>query len=308
MGCMLTEETGRGKGFASVIIGTMFWGLSGAVAQYLFTYLHVQPLWLVGVRLLGAGLLLLLYTAIRHGAGVFSIWRNRHDALLLIVFAVCGMMPSQLTYFMAVSYGNAATATVLQFLGPLFIIIYLALASRQWPRRVDVVSIVVALVGTYLLVTHGRLTSLALAPAAVLWGVLAGVSQASYTLLPRKLLRRYDETQVVGWAMLIGGVPLWPVLGATGIPHFGWLGVAAIAFIIVFGTLFAYLLYLRSLAYIPASTTGMLSAFEPLTATVTTVLFLGTKLAGAEIIGGVLILLTTVLQALPARQVTKVER
>lgn len=56
------------------------------------------------------------------------------------------MMPSQLTYFLAVSYGNAATATVLQFLGPLFIIIYLALASRQWPRRVDVVSIVVALV------------------------------------------------------------------------------------------------------------------------------------------------------------------
>lgn len=60
--------------------------------------------------------------------------------------------------------------------------------------------------GTYLLVTQGRLTSLALAPAAVLWGVLAGVSQASYTLLPRQLLRRYDETQVVGWAMLIGGV------------------------------------------------------------------------------------------------------
>lgn len=305
---MSITTSSRGRGFASVIIGTMFWGLSGAVAQFLFANLHVQPLWLVGVRLLGAGLLLLGYTAVRRGTGVFSIWRNRHDAFLLVVFAICGMMPSQLTYFLAVSYGNAATATVLQFLGPLFIIIYLALASRQWPRRVDVVSIVVALVGTYLLVTQGRLTSLALAPAAVLWGVLAGVSQASYTLLPRQLLRRYDETQVVGWAMLIGGVPLWPVLGVTGMPHLGWVGVAAIAFIIVFGTLFAYLLYLKSLAYIPASTTGMLSAFEPLTATVTTVLFLGTKLAGAEIVGGVLILLTTVLQALPARQVTKVER
>ncbi|KRM86985.1 DMT family transporter [Lacticaseibacillus thailandensis] len=305
----MAETVGqRGKGFANVIIGTMFWGFSGAVAQYLFTALHVQPLWLVAVRLLGAGVLLLLFAGLRGGRDVFRIWHNRRDAVLLIIFAIMGMMPSQLTYFLAVSYGNAATATVLQFLGPLFIIIYLALASRQWPRRIDVVSIVVALVGTYLLVTQGRLTSLALAPAAVVWGVLAGVSQASYTLLPRPLLRKYDETQVVGWAMLLGGVPLWPVLGTTAAPHLGMAGLAAIAFIILFGTLFAYLLYLNSLAYIPASTTGMLSAFEPLTATVTTVLLLGTRLAGAEIIGGLLILLTTVLQALPARRATRVER
>ena len=37
--------------------------------------------------------------------------------MLLILFAFLGMVPSQLTYFLAISAGNAATATILQFWG-----------------------------------------------------------------------------------------------------------------------------------------------------------------------------------------------
>ncbi|WP_054655320.1 hypothetical protein [Secundilactobacillus silagei] len=48
----------------------------------------------------------------------------------------------------------------------------------------------IALLGTYLLVTKGRLDSLQLAPGAVFWGVGAGVSQALYTLIPIPLLKK----------------------------------------------------------------------------------------------------------------------
>ena len=47
----------RNQGIMLAIIGTMFWGISGPFAQALFAQ-NVKPLWLVGARLLLAGILL----------------------------------------------------------------------------------------------------------------------------------------------------------------------------------------------------------------------------------------------------------
>lgn len=291
----------KAKGITYAITGTMLWGMSGTVAQYIFTGYHVSPLWLVGVRLLSAGLLLLIWEFVTNGKQVFSVWRDRRNWMMLLIFAFLGMLPSQLTYFMAIKYGNAPTATVLQFLGPLFIIIYLTLMAKKLPRRIDVISIVIALVGTYLLVTNGHLTSLALAPIALFWGVLAGLSQASYTLLPRQLLTQFDAKAVVGWAMFLGGLPFTIMLGHQSMPNLDVTGGLWLLFIIVAGTMFAYLLYLQSIRYILPSVTGMLSAFEPLTATVLSILFLNTPMTVVELVGGLLILATVFLQALPTR-------
>ena len=46
-----------------------------------------------------------------------------------------------------------ASGTVIQFLAPVFIIIYSSLRSKMWPRRIDAISIVVAVVGTFILAT-----------------------------------------------------------------------------------------------------------------------------------------------------------
>lgn len=295
-------QSGRARGIIYAVIGTMFWGFSGAAAQYAFGDLHLNPLWLVGVRLFGAGALLLLWFGLQQPRALLKLWTSPKRAILMVVFALLGMIPSQLTYFMAIQYGNAATATVLQFTGPLFIVVYLACANRQWPRRVDMFAIALAMLGTVLVVTHGHLTSLALAPLAVVWGLAAGVSQASYTLLPRTLLAQFDARLVVGWAMLVGSVPFAPLLIKTGVPVLPVSGWLTIAFIVIVGTMFAYLLYLKSMAYITPTATGMLSAFEPLTATVMTVILLGTRIGPAEIIGGLMILGTVFLQALPMRR------
>ncbi|WP_252893600.1 hypothetical protein [Lentilactobacillus senioris] len=71
-----------------------------------------------------------------------------------------------------------------------------------------------------MLVTKGHLNSLSLAPLAVIWGgLLSGVSQASYTLIPRSLLQKYDAKLVVGGlgGMLVGSIPFLPIV-ATQVP------------------------------------------------------------------------------------------
>ncbi len=41
---------------------------------------------------------------------------------------------------------------------------------------------------------------------------MAGVGQALYTLIPIRLLKKYDAKIVTGWAMLIGGLVFMPHL------------------------------------------------------------------------------------------------
>ncbi|MFC6253778.1 DMT family transporter [Secundilactobacillus hailunensis] len=289
--------TDKHKGLTFAIVGTTLWGMSGVTAQYLFARQPIEPAWLVGIRLAIAGILLVIWGAFSNFHELISIWRDRHDWLLLIIFALCGMIPSQFSYFMAIKHGNAPTATILQFLGPIFIIIYVAIRHWRMPRRIDVISMLIALLGTYLLVTKGSFDSLQLAPAAVFWGVMAGVSQALYTLIPISLLKKYDAKIVTGWAMLIGSLVFMPHILTSPMPKLnvaGWLGVL---FVATFGTMFAYLLYLKSLNFILPATTGMLSSFEPLTATFLSIVVLHTAFGLPEMLGGAMILATAFLQA-----------
>lgn len=287
------------KGILLAASGASLWGILGAAAQYLFSTTTISNTWLVSIRLLVAGVLLTLWSLLKFPHQVKQVISSRFNLKFLVLFAVLGMMNSQLTYFLAIKYSNAPTATVIQYLQPVFIILWLALANRQWPRRLDCISILIALVGTFFLATGGHLNQLALTPTALFWGIWCAVAAALYTLLPRPLLQKFDALIVCGLAMLISGVLLLPWLVTTPLPHLSTWDWVLITYIVIGGTMFAYTLFLQSIRYISPAATGILSAFEPLVATLLAVTLLGTCLTLAAVCGSLLILLTTFLQAIP---------
>ena len=71
-----------------------------------------------------------------------------------------------------------------------------------------------------------------------------------------------------------------------------WTGgtFAAFGVIIVLGTLIAYTVYLESTKYIPASETGALAAFEPLSAYAVSILFMGNRVGFVEMAGALCIM------------------
>ncbi|WP_056983899.1 DMT family transporter [Lentilactobacillus farraginis] len=286
------------KGIVLAISGPLLWGISGTTAQALFTSETVSANWLVSVRMLISGVLLVIYGLITEHKQSLTVWSNWRDAIYLIFFSFIGMAASQYTYFKAIDYGNAATATILQFLSPAIIIVYLAFSTRNWPRRVDILSLGMALTGTILLVTHGQLTTLAIPMKGLSWGLLTAVSATLYTLLPRTLLAKYGSIPIVGWSMLIGGVAfsgyykIWRHL-----PVFSWESYARIGFVVIFGTMLAYLFFLGSLQFIMATTASVLGCFEPLSATFLSVIFLGVQFGLPETVGAVLIIGTVFVQS-----------
>jgi drug/metabolite transporter (DMT)-like permease len=286
------------KGIGLAILGPLLWGISGTTAQFLFTSENVGANWLVSVRMLVSGILLVLFGLVTNAKANLVIWHHFNDAVKLIFFSFAGMAASQYTYFKAIEYGNAATATILQFLSPAVIILYLVVKTRRPPRRIDVFSLIMALTGTILLVTHGHLTTLAIPIRGLLWGLATAITASIYTLLPDKLLRTYGSIPVVGWSMLIGGASfscfyrIWDHM-----PAFSWQTYGGVSFVVIFGTMFAYLFYLQSLSYIRPTVASVLGSFEPLSATILSIIFLGISFGLPETIGGGLILGTVGLQS-----------
>ncbi|MDR4288253.1 permease, partial [Bacillus thuringiensis] len=68
------------------------------------------------------------------------------------------------------------------------------------PRRIDLISIFVAVGGTFILATGGRFDQLALSPMACLWGLIAAISEAINTVMPGSLFKKYGTIPVVGTA------------------------------------------------------------------------------------------------------------
>lgn len=250
--------------------------------------------WITGWRLFWAGVLLLLIYKLTTHNSLLGIWKDSKSLWELIVFGVLGVMPSQLFYFLGINYSNAATATVLQFTSPIFIMIYLAYVKHH-VYLMDVISIVGVLFGTFMLVTGGHIGQLNVSVLGLICGIFGGLACAIYTILPGHLLHFYRPELLCGWAMIIGSLPLLLGLSTVKQPHFDWPLLIEFVAIVTIGTIVAYGLYLSSLQYLNPMTAGVLSATEPLTTTLFTVLVLGTRFTPGEMLGGSIIILTVIL-------------
>ena len=290
------------RGFLCAALGGVCWGASGTVGQYLFTCQGVDSGWLTVVRMFLAGVVLLGGALVRHRPQLRAIWSDRRDALRLVLFSVGGLMTCQYTYLAAIRYSNSATATVLQYMGQALILLWVCLRARRLPTRREGVALVLALLGAFVLATHGSLTALALSPQALFWGLCAAVALMLYTLLPGDLLRRYPVSVCTGCGMFIGGVVLLVLTQAWRIPVALNAAVALGTLeISVVGTALAFTLYLQGVSDVGGVRASLLACTEPVSATLCAALWLHTSFAWQDLLGFAAILVMAVLIALPER-------
>lgn len=290
--------TERQRGVLFAVSGGVFWGGSGVAGQYLLQDADFTTEWLVTARLVLAGVILLALDAAQHGGDIFCVWRSRRNFAELLFFGVFGLMMVSYSYFASIRYGNAAAATVLQYLMPTVVVLYVALRHRKLPSGIEVFCVLLALLGTFLLVTHGDLHALSISFLAFFWGMISAVTGAIYTLSPKRLIRAWRAPLIVGWGMLIGGIAM-ALVTRPGLLCGSWtpLSLAAFLYLILFGSVAAFTLYLGSTRYIQPGEAGVLASVEPLTAIVLSVALLGASFGLLDVLGSACILATVVLLA-----------
>ena len=286
----------RLKGMFLVIIGATLWGISGTVAQYLFQKKGFTAEWLVVARMLASGIILTLYSFIKGNKNIIKIWTNKKDVFSLIIFSILGMLGVQYTYFASINYGNAATATILQYLSPVIITCYLAIKSKKFPHFQQLLAIILAMIGTFFIITKGDMNNLSISKLALFWGIASAFASALYTLQPISLLKKYDSTTVVGLGMLLGGISFSFIhnpLNFSG--EISLDSIIAIAFVIIFGTLIAFYCYLESLKYIQPTEASILGSLEPLSAAFLSIIWLNVSFAPLQWIGPIFIISTVII-------------
>lgn len=290
---MIITLTNKQKGVILASMGGIFWGIQGPVSQYLFANQRLSAEWLMGIKMLLAGLAILIYLKLFKKQNIKRIWREPKNRWTLLIYSIVGLSAVQYFYLLTIRASNAATATIMQSLGTVLIVIFTMLIYHLKPNRQETIAVLMALIGTWLLVTKGNLSHLAISKSALTLGLLLALAGALQTMIPVRLITNYGALLVIGWAMLIGGTifsilfPFW-----RNAPQFSWGTFLGVAFIVIFGTVLAYICFMQSLAYISPTIAGLLDVFEPLAATLGMVIFLHTSFNWAEVLGAILTIST----------------
>ena len=291
-------------GIIVTLIGGTMWGFSGTCGQYLFRSYGVDATWLTAVRMICAGIILCILGLIKDKGNMLDIWKSKWGRIQLLLFAIAGLMFCQLAYMKAIAYSNSGTATILQYLGPVFILIISCVTSRRMPKKNETIAIVMALCGTFILATHGNIRSMAITPAGLLWGLLAAVGLTLYTMLPKRIINQWGSVTVTGYGMLIGGIVLglfkhvWSIRVVLDLKS-----GTALAAVVLLGTVLAFTMYLYGVKSIGAVKASMLACVEPVSATFFMVLWLHERFQWIDAVGSLCILTTVFLLSKKEKQV-----
>ena len=289
-------------GIILTLLGATLWGVSGTSVQFIGNFRNMNLEWLLTMRLITAGLLTVLYGWIRQGNAIFNVFRNWRDTLGLVIFGVFGMALCQYTYFRSIVIAGAGIATVLQYLAPSMIIIYLLVRYGKRPSTGEIISVILALVGTICLMGNNGFSFESFRSDVLFWGLLSAVGVAVYSVSPVRLLATYGTIPIVGFGMLLSGLvaaalfqqphsyatwDVWTVVGCFNV--------------VFLGTIVSFNAYLEGVKRIGAVSGSILSSIEPISAAFFGWALLGNQFNWVGILGMAMIIATVIIIALEKR-------
>ena len=286
------------KGTLFTMIAGIAWGLSGTSGQYLMVH-GISALVLTNIRLIVAGLLLVLLSYIKSKEQFLAFLKDKSSLFSLLLFSLFGLFLNQLAYLSAIQETNAGTATVLQYVCPVGILAYTCIKDKVAPTIAEILSMILAIGGTFLIATHGQMDQLSMTPAGLFWGLFSALTYALYIILPIKLIQKWGSILVIGVGMTISGFVAVPFTGIIGaILPMSFDIFLAFAGIILIGTVFAYTAFLKGASLVGPVKSSLLASIEPISAVFFAFMIMGDIFYPVDFLGMAMILLAVTIISL----------
>lgn len=271
-------------GYVSVIGAALLWASCGTAGKALFNA-GMSPFTLVQTRVTMASLIMIVVLSLMKSS-LLKI--PARDILYFLLFGSVFMALMQLSYFMAISKIQVAEAILVQYLAPVLVAAYSMLFWRERMTCRKVLALVLSLAGCYLVVGGYSLRILSMNRQGIIWALLSALAFASTTLLSEKGMQRHNPWTALTYALLFSALTLnalqRPLLILSG--TYTLTQWAAILYIVVFGTLIPFGLYLVGVNYIRSTRTIITATLEPIAAALFAFLLLGERLSFLQILGG----------------------
>ncbi len=285
----------RSLALITVALAGILWASSGVAVQDFFAHSTKSAIDLTNIRLILAGLILLLI-AWRNGGlqkSLSVLKFNPKISIDLIIYGIFGMGLIQFSYFEGISIGGAAATTVIQYSCPALVIIWNSMYNKRLPKIGELLAVTFATVGVILLVTGGNFDKLIVPLACIIWSLISGVSFAFSSIYPKHLLAaKIDQFFLTGIGMLIGGILSFAIVDEINWrPFFEVDVIFDFVWIIIFGTVIPFLSYNLGLKYLTPEEASVTAATEPLASVIISYFIFGTAFGIMESIGIFLVII-----------------
>jgi drug/metabolite transporter (DMT)-like permease len=208
------------------------------------------------------------------------------------VLGALGVFAYNLFFMGAVHRLPASRAALIIALNPVITIVISSFVFGDKLRPHRWVGILVALIGVWIVVSHGDVLSIASAGVGLgeLMMFCAVTSWALYTVIGRKVLAGLSPLAATNYAAIWGTV----MLGLVAAPHipeltadqFGWRVVVSLLYLGVFGTAIAFVWYYISIKKLGTAITSIFTNLVPVFGVLISVLLLGEPLLASMLVGG----------------------
>jgi len=281
------------KGYLFVIGAAVLWASCGNAGKALFST-GMTPFGLVQIRVtLSSAVLVIVFGLFaRH---LFSI--RLKDIVYFLLLGGVLMSLMQIAYFYAISKIQVAAAVFIQYLAPVMVTFF---SICFWKERVTVtksLSLLMSVVGCYLVVGGYNLRLLQMDWAGILSGLFGAVCFAAYTLLGERGMHRYPPWTVLFYVFLFSALawhifyPPFQYLGAGyTLYQWGWM-----LYISVLGTIIPFGLFFMGINQIRSTRASITATLEPILAALIAYLFLGETLSPLQVLGGGLVVVAIIL-------------
>jgi DME family drug/metabolite transporter len=298
------------RGYLYIAGAALSWGVSATLGRAAFTghllpggasLAAINPLILSQSRATLSLAVLLPILWARRGWDAMKV--PRRDLAMLVVLGVLGVAASNYLYYVAIQRTNVATAIILQYTAPVWVLLYTTVRGVQRPSGRRIAAVALAVVGCTLAVGLVGSGGFRMDPLGVSAALLAAFSFAFYNVGGHSVLARYDRWKVLLW-VLVGTAGFWMVVNPpwkVAAAHYGGAQWAFMAVFSLVSVLVPFSCYFAGLQHLEPTRAIVASCLEPVFSIVLAAIVLGELLRSVQTVGIVLVLIAIVLIQMPER-------
>jgi drug/metabolite transporter (DMT)-like permease len=259
----------------------------------------LEPMRLTELRNAGAMVVLVGYVAVRH-RDRFRV--TRRELPFLVTYGVIAFTLVQFLYFLTISRLPVGIGTLLAFLAPVVVALWLRFARKRAVGNRIWLAIALTVAGLAMVAQVWQ--GMTLDPLGLGAGLALAVALAAYWLLGESGQERRDAVSLTMWGFIFATLTWtvvapwwsfpWPTLTVrTESFLVGWPALPVwllMTWVVLLGTIAPFLLVLGSLRRIGAQRAGIVGTTEPLWAALIALALLGETFTTSQAVGALIVL------------------